>query len=58
MKKKRIVLLSIFIMQISITLSANKNVSALTTTNYCPTEVIIEQAGELDYIPGIKLPKS
>ena len=57
MKKKRIVFLSIFIMVISITLTATKNVSALTTTNYCPTEVIIEQAGKLEYIPGIKLPK-
>ena len=57
MKKKRIVLLSIFIMVISITLTATKSVSALTTTNYCPTEVIIEQAGKLEYIPGIKLPK-
>ena len=57
MKKKRIVFLSIFIMAISITLTATKNVSALTTTNYCPTEVIIEQAGKLEYIPGIKLPK-
>ena len=57
MKKKRIVFLSIFIMVISITLTATKNVSAFTTTNYCPTEVIIEQAGKLEYIPGIKLPK-
>ena len=57
MKKKRIVFLSIFIMVISITLTATKNVSGLTTTNYCPTEVIIEQAGKLEYIPGIKLPK-
>ena len=57
MKKKRIVFLSIFIMVISITLSANKNVSALTTINCCPAKVIIEQAGELEYIPGIKVPR-
>ena len=59
MKKKRIVFLSIFIMVISITLTATKNVSAnvIRPTNYCPAEVIIEQAGKLEYIPGIKLPK-
>ena len=59
MKKKRIVFLSIFIMVISIALTTTKNVSAseIIPTNYCPTEVIIEQAGKLEYIPGIKLPK-
>ena len=59
MKKKRIVFLSIFITVISIALNMTKNVSAnvIRPTNYCPAEVIIEQAGELEYIPGIKVPR-
>ena len=58
MKKKSLVILSVFIMVISITLLINKSSYAITTnppTNYCPKTVTLKQTNTLEFIPGLSL---
>ena len=59
MKKKSLVILSVFIMIISITLLINKSSYALITnppTNYCPEKVTLKQTNTLEFIEGLPLP--
>ena len=57
MKKKSLVILSVFIMVISITLLINKSsyAEALPGTNYCPETVTLKQTNTLEFIPGLPL---
>ena len=57
MKKKSLVILSVFIMVISITLLINKSSYAATEsmTNYCPEKVTLKQTNTLEFIPGLPL---
>ena len=58
MKKKSLVILSVFIMVISITLLINKSsyAAAESMTNYCPEKVTLKQTNTLEFIPGLSLP--
>ena len=58
MKKKSLVILSVFIMIISISLLINKSSyasGASTSTNYCPETVTLKQTNTLEFIPGLPL---
>ena len=57
MKKKSLVILSVFIMVISITLLINKSsyAEALPGTNYCPETVTLKQTNTLEFIEGLSL---
>ena len=58
MKKKSLVILSVFIMVISITLLINKSsyAPAESMTNYCPETVTLKQTNTLEFIEGLPLP--
>ena len=57
MKKKSLVILSVFIMVISITLLINKSsyAAAESMTNYCPEKVTLKQTNTLEFIEGLPL---
>ena len=57
MKKKSLIILSVFIMVISITLLINKSsyAAAESMTNYCPEKVTLKQTNTLEFIEGLPL---
>ena len=57
MKKKSLIILSVFIMVISITLLINKSsyAAAESMTNYCPEKVTLKQTNKLEFIEGLPL---